>query len=365
MRSQGVSVIREFLYVDVSRVRSLLAQLDRGVVESVIQAKSQSKAFELGAVLYGLHAGGGNNGRSGGAGEQRSLEDLLFAIFEEVVESKGILRDADDSLQVAENWTSSLVGKSLLEGEILRLSAPMMIVDSNFVRERFAQFSALNDAMARLAAAQAERALAALGEMLYAQLEEDLLSASGGRGAEGAQRRRGEEKVKAAIKQAEKAARSEQTQPMTADLLAVFNAVNGFLEADALSLSILPCGEDHPELRFSGSLMGREDYIQGERQGLFARYGSVLQGWTAVVQIAAVPGEPATTAAGGLGTPRSDLVSEDGVDRVAVEQLRMRFLGSMEAMGIAEGPIWPRISVIPLGIYRVVPRSTAAPKLWM
>jgi hypothetical protein len=358
-------VIREYLYVDVSRVRSMLAQLDRGVVETLFQAKSQSKAFDLNAVLYGLRADGSTQRTRGGSNEQRSLEDLIFSIFEEVVESKGILRDADESIRQAECWTSSVVGKSLSEGEILRLSAPIMIVDSNFVRDRFNQFSALNDAMARLGASKAERALAAMSETLHAQLEMDLQTASGGRGAEGAQRRRGEERIKAAIKQAEKAARSEQVKPLTADLLAVFNAVNGFLEADALSLRILPCGEDHPELRFSGSLLGREDYLQRERQGLFARYGSVLHGWTVVAQIASIPTErTAGTGRGPDADPREP-ISEDGVDRVAVEQLRMRFLSSMEAMGIAEGPIWPRISVVPLAMYRVVPRSQSAPSLWV
>ena len=46
-----------------------------------------------------------------------------------------------------------------------------------------------------------------------------------------------------------------------------------------------------------------------------------------------------------------------GLDRSAVESLALDTLAELDDMGISEGPRWPAISVVPLGIYRTIPGS--------
>lgn len=47
-------MIREFLYVDVQRTRSLLAQLEDGVVEQCVRRTALDDAGELGATVFGI-----------------------------------------------------------------------------------------------------------------------------------------------------------------------------------------------------------------------------------------------------------------------------------------------------------------------
>src|SRR6266496_3891673 len=47
-------VIREFVYVDVTRVRSLLAQLDWGVVEGAVSRRTYGKGLGIGAGMFGV-----------------------------------------------------------------------------------------------------------------------------------------------------------------------------------------------------------------------------------------------------------------------------------------------------------------------
>jgi hypothetical protein len=46
-------MLREFLYVDVTRVRSLLAQLDQAVLEKVVERRGESKDFQIGLRFLG------------------------------------------------------------------------------------------------------------------------------------------------------------------------------------------------------------------------------------------------------------------------------------------------------------------------
>ncbi len=136
--------------------------------------------------------------------------------------------------------------------------------------------------------------------------------------------------------------------------LDVIGRVVGSFVGDSVAMRILPCGEDELEYGFSGTLLGRQEYLQQEREHLFSRYGQTAATWTAVFQIAAIPGNPEQIHPAEDAAP----TNESGeFSRAKFERIANGVLNQMEQVGIVEGPRWPSISVTPLGLYRVVPAS--------
>jgi hypothetical protein len=163
-----------------------------------------------------------------------------------------------------------------------------------------------------------------------------------------------------ALAAAKKAAVEQQFTASTGglrrgELEGITNAVRAVL-GDSIALRLLPCGTAHLELGFIGTLLGRREYIQEERESLFSRYGQAAAVWTTVFQVAAVPEEPD-------GPPHFDpsnfpLLDDDGqISRGRFEALITGMLGYLEALGLVEGPRWPSVSVTPLGVYRTVPKA--------
>lgn len=110
----------------------------------------------------------------------------------------------------------------------------------------------------------------------------------------------------------------------------------------------MPFGADHLEYHFAGTLLSRSEYIQDEREALFARYGYLLQDWTVVMQIARIPGQDEVTPEIG-GT---EMVRDGVVDRPAFENQVLNLVRLFESLGFAEGSSFPAISVTILAIYR-------------
>lgn len=57
-RIEDYRKVREFLYVDLQRVRSYYAQLNRGVIESVLSREETSRQLEAQARIFGIGASG-------------------------------------------------------------------------------------------------------------------------------------------------------------------------------------------------------------------------------------------------------------------------------------------------------------------
>lgn len=120
-------MIREFLYVDVQRTRSLLAQLEDGVVEQCVRRTALDDAGELGATVFGI-GGKGTWGTHESHEESRSLMDLTAVVFEEAAASQGLIVDVEPSNRV-EEWASGEAHQALREGELLRVTGDLLITD--------------------------------------------------------------------------------------------------------------------------------------------------------------------------------------------------------------------------------------------
>lgn len=311
--------VNEFFYVDVDRVRSLLAQMQGGVAEAVSQETTSTFDGGAQASLFGIGAHGGY-AREARTSESRSLQDLTFVAFENHADEVGLIRQLDSKFFDPQEWISGAVHSSLTAGEIVRVECDVQVLDGSLFRERLLRF----DRMAE--------ALAVLTKPPSAQLNL---------------------KQRA---QAVAAAKAETMRGVTPDALAAVAGFVGEFVGDSISMRLLPCGLEHLEAGFSGALLGRREYIQEERENLFSRYGSVASRWTSVVQIAAIPEDPAE---GDSHVPSAgSLRPEGGISRAGMEQVAGNLLALMESIGLVEGPRWPSISVTPLGVYRPVPRLT-------
>jgi len=86
-------VLREFLYLDIDKVRGLAAQLYEGVVETSTESTEDSKEGAIGAgpLKYGRQWGSS-------AVLQKSMADAVFHTFENDLEAEGLLRDVSADL---------------------------------------------------------------------------------------------------------------------------------------------------------------------------------------------------------------------------------------------------------------------------
>ncbi len=353
-------MLREFLYVDLTRVRSLLAQLDDGLLESVVQSTSDSRKARVSAALFGAQVEGGiESGQS--RQEQRSLQELVFTLFEQIGESTGLIADLDEAdLSEPDRWESSKIHNEVDDGEIVRFCVPITIVDSVFLVNRMERFVAVSRAVAKFGGDDREAAVAEIDRLFEAGVAEQVAQLEGSRDqrkADERKLRRQAEQLRAEALAAVEAAVAESES----GILAIQNIgefLAAYLSSEAIDLRFMPCGPDESRYGFTGSLLGRDEYIQREREALLARFGSVLEGWTAVVQVAKVPTREASAAARSRSFDDLQLMDDEGViDRTRILQTAVHMTEMLEAQGIAEGPQWPSISVIPLAIYRTVPRS--------
>lgn len=77
--------VREYIYVDTNRVRSLLAQMSEGLPDEKATSASRSSRLRLGTKLAGFESG-----RDGTQSERLALADLHVSMMEEAATSLGL-----------------------------------------------------------------------------------------------------------------------------------------------------------------------------------------------------------------------------------------------------------------------------------
>lgn len=307
--------LRDFLYLDTDRVRSLLAQIDGGVVEQVVENAKTGAGGRAGAKLFGMLDLGGTLVREKASEQTKTLQDALYLIFEEAANQAGLfsgLNFHDRAL-----WEDT-VHDQLRPSELMRCTAPARILDSKLVRERVDRFLSWLP--------------------LTTKFDDDP-------GVD-----RGMTK-----KQRERVEQQRVTELLDGNDPAQVRAIGEFFErflGGQISMRQFPCGQEHPQLAFTGTLLDRPGYLQEEREALFSKYGSAASEWTLVGQVATVPSpEPPGEIA--ISVADDD---DDRIDRTGFEELGASLMGLMERFGIAEGPHYPTIAVTPLAIFRELPR---------
>ncbi|MGO4591818.1 DUF6414 family protein [Paenarthrobacter sp. 2TAF44] len=314
---------REFLYVDTQRVKSFLAHMEGGLVEQTKAGHTDNVKADAQAKLLGFGGGGGYS-HDWKREEQKSLQDVVFSLFEDSADENGFITDATDDYYDAAKWADGSVQAELEPAQIIRITCEVQMLDGGLFESRLERYLGMVDSLARLSTNSAE-VKPVKGTSVAKQkaqlLQDARTSLVGDVGEEG--------------------------------IKAMYNFVHSFL-GDDIAMKALPCGEKHLEFGFSGSLLNRNDYIQEEREHLFSRYGTYMSNWTSVLQIASVPEQDERTKPeGGMNF----ILPSGNISRAATERGAASLLGDMERIGLLDGPRWPTVSVTPLGIYRDVPKA--------
>ena len=325
--------LREFLYVDLQRVRSYYAQQNRGIIDSVLSRETGARQADVQARLFGIGASGGGS-QERAREESRSLQDLNYVIFEELFEDAGLIRSIEELTEDATFWENGNVHNSLEEGSIIRYTGLIQILDPQFVKSRFEQYIRL---VTGIVGAQ-------IGKVPDIAATPPVRK--GGTTRPGSPATKGD------------AAREALKEELLSKLLEgssigqirdIAGSVSAFTN-DEISVRVLPCGRDYPDYHFAGTLLSRSEYIQEEREALFGRYGVYLNDWTAVMQVARIPTKTPPLAPDFT----RKFVDDNGgqIDRTTFEQLVIDLIGDFEQKGLSEGSRYPAISTTILAIYR-------------
>jgi hypothetical protein len=311
-------VLRDFLYIDIARVRSFLAQMSEGVPEQLVSAISSSHGRQGGLRLppISFELTGGDQQR---IEETRSLNDILFVLFEEAAESLGWLTDITDIASAPTSWTSGELQRLLPPSTIIRVTGGTRLIDATHVRTTL------------------ERVLSVM---------QTVMSFASPQGATA--RPSGSQRGQAR-------ARSNQSQQLPGGVtVAQVKAIGSLFEAlmpAGVSVKVMPCGAGNPSFALSGTLLERAEYLEPERAALFSRYGVTASDWTVVGVIT----RSAETAVPDLDNMPSMTDASGSLDRAAFERFAEVLLSYLEQVGMTEAPRASEIGITPLAVYRVVP----------
>lgn len=315
---------REFLYVDTQRVKSFLAHMEGGLVEQTKAGHTDNVKADAQAKLLGFGGGGGYS-HDWKREEQKSLQDVVFSLFEDTADESGYITDATEQYYDPSKWADGSVQNALQAAQLIRVTCEVQMLDGGLFESRLDRFLSMADHLSRLGV-KTDDLKPIKGKTVEKQKEELL-----------------------------KKARAEILGTVSEDYI---KAMSGFIQSflgDDIAMRALPCGEKYLEFGFSGALLNRADYIQDEREHLFSRYGTYMSNWTCVLQVATVPVQEdhKTTIEGDVNF----MLPSGTISRAATERGASDLLGVMEGIGLLDGPRWPTVSVTPLGIYRDVPKA--------
>ncbi|WP_436842869.1 DUF6414 family protein [Streptomyces collinus] len=119
--SADVSV-REYLYVDTLRVRTLLAQLSSGLPETRRSDHTRQWTASLTDLDSPQHDEGTRNQ------EVRSLADLHVAMLEDDAEYAQMLLDVSEVSKRPKNWNRGRIHRALNPGSLIRVKGPTSII---------------------------------------------------------------------------------------------------------------------------------------------------------------------------------------------------------------------------------------------
>lgn len=135
-----IADVREYLYVDSVRVRSLLAQVSAGVPTE--STTTDSRVGRLQAIVGGV---GGQYGRDRGSAETLVLDDLHVSMLESAYESLELLADVSQVIAEEKHWSRGKVRRQLEPGMLLRVTAPTLLVAPHQITQAMRALSSVFD----------------------------------------------------------------------------------------------------------------------------------------------------------------------------------------------------------------------------
>ena len=299
--------LKDFIYLDMDRVRSFTSQLYEGLPETIDLkngTEQETKGKVNGGIPFVMH--GGVEGSSSSHQEKietKSLRHHSYILFENRLNDLGNLKVLNGKF-CEEDWVNGIVRKDLKETDFIKITANVKIFDYEYLDNVFKTIKGLPDTVAEL-------------------VSMDL------------------------TKDKKKQKKRETLKGMGAqDWSDTVNSISKFMDTmykGIISLKIYPVGTDSIPY-FLGRL--NKNYLQYDRENLLFQYGTEPnQKWTIVGQISAIPDEKGVTAV------EPQIGSE--YNMLDMENMMEYLLKIMVNTGLKFSVSYPSIGIIPLAIYRV------------
>ncbi|WP_143655913.1 DUF6414 family protein [Streptomyces sp. XY006] len=321
-------LIREFLYVDVEKVRSILAQVEGGVPETSSAAQKTT--------THGLPENQETR-RYESANESsttKSLADSLFPSLEQSLLAEKLLRDVTDEVADHSFWTSGKLQAKYPAGSLIKITALGSLFDARYVAASFAGLAAAVTGFQEINGSYPEPAA------LPPAVRKRLNRAAGNK-----------KNNHPAIPELEDRIPdftfADSVDLSGENLRAMLRIARG-LFTPGLHLNLFPAHDR--DYSVSVRLNEGRQHLDDDPEILFARYGTGEQVWTLVGSV------------GHHAAPASNLFDGDGsftddsgkVVRGRAAKFINEFLGFMGASGFSDLPQYPGFSVVPIAVYRPI-----------
>jgi hypothetical protein len=314
-------MLRELIYVDADKVRSLLAQLEEGVTED--KRVTEKKQANLSGGMRNV----ASREQIWGTEEstQRSFADAIFPALEDVLTAEQYLSDI--------SYEISSVAAADPPGSFVRITAPARLFDARYVANAFAGY-----------------ATAATG---VTEIDPESYKPASSSDS----RTKGRPQAKKVVAGPSEAGSLEALIPdfdiskvagVPSSQLRAFVKVARGASHPGFHLAMSPGGDDGVSV--TARLQETRRFLDTEPEILFSRYGVQEQDWTVVGTIGAYSPHP------DFAFEPADIERSDGngVSRGKIVQIFNDLLALLGTLGLADQPQHPGFSVVPFAVYRLI-----------
>jgi hypothetical protein len=312
-----MNAILDFLYLDIERIRSLLSQLNGGLVEKVIERSATSGEAKAGAKIFSLADIRGGIVREKSVEHEKSLRDYLYTLFEQAAEEAGLLCPTSD-LRDPSCWVGEARHK-IKGGQLLKYTAPTRILNARHFRERIEATIGLTSALAGVTSSKDH-----INEISEKQRDQELKAA--GEGMIGGKH-------------------------VVLQMRSMGHFIDDFFNGQIV-MRQFPCKRGSESKNLVGVLSLAPGFLQDAPDALYAKYGYGLAEWTVVSQVANVPEEEQPEQ--GFPVMDPELMQGSRIQRRKLEEFIDAFMGQMQTLGLSASARFPEISVTPLAVYHSV-----------
>lgn len=328
-----VMYLREYLYADIDRIRSLAGQLMEGIPEESRLTEKRAKQLSL-----GMKAIAGSTGDwSSEEYTNRSMADSLFGALEEILESDGWLNDLSDTLQ-SRDTDYSILPDEYPPGTIVRITCPGVIFDARFVARVFSGLAAASDALVTISK---------FGNPV------DEPNSGRTKPRPGQQKKRVGKDADAPSPNSLESEIEDFDPAMLGVDAAVLRSMvklSRGVFAPGIHLMLTPRADD---MAITARLQEGRKYLESDPEVLFSRYGTARQTWTLVGSIGTYSEVAYADQVGAIK------ILEEGntINRSKFAGLVNYFMQFIGHQGLADIPQYPGFSIVPLAVYRSTVRT--------
>lgn len=154
--------IRDFIYLDVERLKSILSQIDEGLLEKVDASAGSNETGQLSAEakipLLANVGGAGTYVASSQVTETRTLHDHIYNYVEEKLLDAGGLFVLGEEL-TADDWLRDEVRSDISPTAFVLVKGKVLVNDFQYMKSYLGQFNDIAAALARLSGADKAKLL--------------------------------------------------------------------------------------------------------------------------------------------------------------------------------------------------------------